>query len=114
MGKFDIACGILSLVGLLLWYLTKIGNIATIFSIFSDFMAGVPTLIKAYKYPETENWIEYSSACVSAVITLFTIKIWNFEYFTFPLYIFLFDFTGILFIKFKLKKLLSYGKYSAS
>lgn len=102
--KFDIFCAILSLVGLILWYVTKIGNVAIIFSIFSDFMAGLPTLIKAFKYPETENYIEFTSSLISAVLTIFTFKVWSFQYYAFPFYIFLFDSIAILLIKFKLSK----------
>src|SRR6185312_6897722 len=31
--KFDITCGVLSLVGLILWQVTKVGNVAIFFSI---------------------------------------------------------------------------------
>jgi len=51
---FDLICGILSLVGLVLWMITKVGNVAIFFSIVADGLAAVPTLVKAYKYPDTE------------------------------------------------------------
>lgn len=102
--RFDLGCGMLSILGLLLWYITKVGNVAIVFSIFSDFMAGVPTLIKSYKFPETENWKEFLSSCINVVIALLTIKIWRFQYYGFPLYIFLFDITAVLLIRFKLGK----------
>lgn len=104
IGKFDITCGALSIVGLILWYITKVGNIAIIFSILADFMAGIPTLVKAFKFPETENWIEFSSSFISASIVMLTFKNWSFQYYGFPFYIFLFDLTAVLFIKFKLGK----------
>lgn len=86
---FDIACGILSLVGLLLWLATRHGLIAIIFSILSDFLAGVPTLVKSYRYPETENWKGYFGGLANAAITLLTIKHWTFANYGFPLYILL-------------------------
>jgi len=100
--KFDMLCGLLSIVGLILWYITKVGNIAIIFSIFADLTAGIPTLVKSYKYPETENWIEFTSSFISVSIAMLTFKVWTFEYYGFPLYIFIFDLVAATLIKFKL------------
>lgn len=102
--KFDLACGALSVIGLVLWQLTKIGNLAIIFSIFADLTAGIPTLVKSYRYPETENWIEFMSSFISVTIAMLTLKIWTFAYFAFPFYIFLYDLTAVVLIKFKLGK----------
>lgn len=55
--KFDLLCGLFSIFGLVLWYITKEGNIAILFAIFSDLSAGIPTLVKSFKYPETENYL---------------------------------------------------------
>lgn len=105
--KFDLLCGAFSIIGLILWYVTKIGNIAIAFSIFADFMAGIPTLMKSYKFPETENWIEFTSSAINVAIAMLTFQTWTFAYYAFPLYIFLFDITAILFIKFKIGKIKS-------
>jgi hypothetical protein len=102
--KFDLLCGSLSLIGLLFWWITKVGNIAIIFSIFADLAAGIPTLIKSYKYPESENWIEYMTSFINVIILLLTIKTWGFAYYGFPLYIFLYDFIAFILIRFKLGK----------
>ncbi|MFA5926591.1 MAG: hypothetical protein WCT32_02120 [Patescibacteria group bacterium] len=102
--KFDLLCGALSVIGLILWRLTSIGNVAIMFSIFSDLMAGIPTLKKAYRYPESENWIEFMSSFISVTLAMLSLKNWSFAYFAFPLYIFFYDLTGVLLIKFKLGK----------
>ncbi|HLO13486.1 MAG TPA: hypothetical protein VK206_01565, partial [Anaerolineales bacterium] len=52
--RFDLVCGFLSVIGLALWLITKVGNVAIIFSILADGLAAVPTIRKAYYYPETE------------------------------------------------------------
>lgn len=85
--RLDIVCGILSLVGLILWTITRIGNIAIIFSILSDGLASFPTLVKAYKQPESENSHVFLANAVSGIITLLTITHWNFQNFGFPLYV---------------------------
>ncbi len=85
--KFDIICGILSFTGLILWLLTKIANLAIIFSIAADVMAAIPTIRKSFLYPKTESFWPYLSGAVYGVITLLTIKNWSFQYYAFPLYI---------------------------
>ena len=83
---FDLSCGALSLVGLVLWYLTKVGNIAITFSILADGLAALPTIIKAYYYPETESAFPWLACSISGVLTLVTIHQWNFQTYGFPLY----------------------------
>lgn len=106
IGTFDIACGALSLVGLLLWQIIGAGLIAIVFAIIADGLAALPTIIKSYKLPETENWLLYFANAVSAGITILTIRVWNLETFAFPLYILLL--TGLLsiLIKFEIGKIL--------
>lgn len=102
--RFDLICGALSIIGLILWGYTRVGNWAILFSILSDFLAGVPTIIKAYKYPETENYQAYLFAGIAAVITLLTIKQWDFAHSSFAIYIFGFNLITFPLIKFKLGK----------
>jgi hypothetical protein len=85
----DIFCGILSLIGLLLWFLTRVGNVAIIFSILADGLSSVPTIVKSYQHPETEDNKVYLFSIISSLITLLTIKDWNVQNVGFPLYIFL-------------------------
>ena len=85
--KLDICCGIISVLALMLWLVTGSGFIAILFSIIADLIAGIPTLIKAYKNPETESYTVFLFASISAVITLLAIDKWEFSYYAFPLYI---------------------------
>src|SRR3989339_40446 len=104
--KFDIVCGLLSLFGLILWLVTKVGNIAIIFSILADGLAAVPTIKKSYQYPETENGWIYSSGAIYAGITILTIKTWNFPHYAFPIYLFITNTILAALIQFNFKKLL--------
>ncbi len=103
---FDFFCGGLSVIGLLLWYITKIGNIAILFSIFADGTAALPTIKKSYQMPETENYKGFFCAAINASITILTIKIWNFAHYGFPLYILLINTLLFVLIRFRLGKLL--------
>jgi hypothetical protein len=72
--RFDLACGFLSIVGLILWLITKVGNIAIFFSIVADGLAAVPTIVKSYKYPDTELAWPWLATAFGIVLTLLTIK----------------------------------------
>lgn len=69
---FDLSCGVLAFIGIILWQTTKIGDLAIIFSILADFFAAIPTLTKSFKYPETESYPAYLAGSSAALITLLT------------------------------------------
>ena len=85
--KFDMACGGLSILGLILWQVTKIPNLAILFAIIADGLAATPTVVKSYKFPETENASAFFVAGISGIIALLTIKQWDFAHYSFPAYI---------------------------
>lgn len=86
--KFDMICGALSVLGLILWFITRTGNIAILFAIFADGLAALPTVRKSIKNPESESWNVFFFASLNAAITLLAIKEWNFANYAFPIYIF--------------------------
>ncbi len=76
--RFDLICGVLSILGLILWLITKVGNVAIFFSIVADGLAAVPTIVKAYKYPDTEIAWPWLATVFGVVLTLLTINDWTF------------------------------------
>ncbi len=98
--KFDLWCGILSVLAIILWLVTKTGLIAIILSIAADFLAGIPTIIKAYHHPDTESANAYLAGIFSGSTTLLTIQNWNFSNYGFPLYILAFCSMIVILIKF--------------
>ena len=100
--KFDILCGFLSVVGLILWLITKVGNVAIFFSIMADGLAALPTVIKAYKYPETEIAWPWLATCIGVTLTLLTLQEWTFANSGFILYIFIVDLIIFILVQFKL------------
>jgi hypothetical protein len=101
---FDLICGTLSVIGLVLWFITKSGNIAIIFSILADALAAMPTVVKSFNYPETESAWPYLASTISAILTLLTIKVWNLANIGFPLYIVLITLVIFSLVQFKLGK----------
>ena len=106
--SFDVTCGVLSVVGLVLWYVTKSGNIAIIFSILADALAALPTIVKSFNYPETETAWPYFTSTISAGLTLLTIKKWDFAVYAFPAYILLVTIVISSLVQFKPGKLLHF------
>ena len=104
LGVFDFICGLLSVLGLILWLVTKVGNIAILFSIFADALAAVPTIVKSYKAPESESVGVYSFGVINAAITILTIRQWNFANWGYPVYLVLLDTLITVLISFKLGK----------
>lgn len=104
ISKLDLSCGALAILGLVLWQITGTGNLAIFFGILADGIAAIPTVIKSYKEPETENANVFLGSGLAALITLLTIKIWSFEYYAFPAYIFGICALIYVLIKFKLGK----------
>lgn len=104
LSKFDLICGSFSFLGIILWYITKVGNVAIFFSILADGLAALPTVIKSYKEPESENDLVYLLGIVNAGIALLVITTWNFESYGFPLYLVIIQVVLVLLIRFKLGK----------
>lgn len=98
---FDFICGAFSIFGLILWYITKEGNFALIFSLMADGLASLPTIVKSYKYPETENPWAYLGSLIAAVLTLLTITNWNFAHWGFPIQTVVINLVMFILIRFK-------------
>jgi len=99
--SFDLWCGFLSLVGIVLWLITKVGNVAIFFSIMADGLAALPTIVKAFQFPETENpWI-WLSGVLGVVITLFTLDHLSFANSGFIIYILLVNAVIFSLVKFR-------------
>ncbi|HTY81788.1 MAG TPA: hypothetical protein VMB24_03310 [Dehalococcoidales bacterium] len=107
ISRFDIVCGAFSVIGLILWYITKIPNTAIVLSIIADFLASVPTVTKSYSYPETENIWPYISTLIGAGITMLTIDAWSFANYSFPAYLFLINTILCVLIQFKVGKIVA-------
>ncbi len=91
LGTFDYGCGILSAFALILWYLTSEPAVAIVFSIASDCAAGIPTLIKCWKQPETETASGFTASGINNLMSFFVITNWNFANIAFPLYLVIFN-----------------------
>jgi hypothetical protein len=85
--RIDYACGVMSVVGTVVWLVTRNGILAISAAIAADFLAGIPTLMKSWTHPESETVYSYLGAVISMAILLLTITQWTFEEAAFPIFI---------------------------
>lgn len=87
LGKFDLACGICALGALLVWGFVASPRIAILLAAIGDGFASLPTIRKAWWYPETETGITYIASFVSVILIIPSIPIWNIENSAFQIYL---------------------------
>jgi hypothetical protein len=78
-----------AVVGLLLWAITHTPNLALLFSLLADMLAGLPTLIKAYRHPHSESWMAYAISALGFGISFLSVQSYNLENTAFIAYVFL-------------------------
>ena len=82
-----------AMLGIVLWFFTKNPNIAILFSLIADILAGLPTLIKAYRHPETESWKAYTISTFGFGLCVLAIPSFTFENYAFIGYLFALNLT---------------------
>ncbi len=112
--RFDLACGVLSIIGLILWLVTKVGNIAITFSIIADALAAIPTVVKAYKYPDTELAWPWIATVFGVILTLLTLNELTFANSGFIIYILIADALIFILVQFRIGEKLSAQQHDAS
>jgi hypothetical protein len=85
--RIDYVCGAVSVVGTLVWLVTRNGTLAICAAIAADFMAGIPTLMKSWTHPKSETVYSYLGAVISMAILLLTVTDWTFEVAAFPIFV---------------------------
>jgi len=99
---FDLFCGALSLAGLGLWAITREGNVAILLSIVADTFAAIPTLVKAYRFPETEIGWPWLTTSAGVVLTLLTLQTFTFANSGFIIYILVLNLLIYMLVQFRL------------
>jgi hypothetical protein len=94
-----------SALALIFYILTHNLGISILLAILSDALASVPTIMKTWNFPETENWGPYLLPIFSNIIGLMIIKNWSFAVSSFGIYFLILD-TTIIFCIYR-KKILN-------
>ncbi|MES2930944.1 MAG: hypothetical protein V4665_04140 [Patescibacteria group bacterium] len=96
---FDIGCGILSAIAIIIWITTKDGIISLSFAILADLFAGIPTIIKSWRHSDTESATPYALGIFNQIVMFLIITDLSFLNFGFPLYFILTNTAIILGVK---------------
>ncbi|WP_219996266.1 hypothetical protein [Nocardioides humi] len=76
VGVFDMGCGIIAVAALAVWLGLGDAPLAVLFAVAADAIAALPTVAKAWRFPESENTVFYVLVAIGASITLMTISSW--------------------------------------
>lgn len=87
ISKLDIFCLISALIAIYFWLVAKDIVSATIFAIIADGFGFVPTIVKSWVIPETENPYPYMAGFLNASIGLLSLTQYEFYLYGMPLYL---------------------------
>jgi hypothetical protein len=101
---FDYLFFISGIIGVILWQTFDAPILAIVFAVIADLSFGIPTLIKVYNNPKTENYFAWMFCSLSGLSSLFSLNTFSVTEFLYPLYLFIFDSIILFFLlKNKLK-----------
>ena len=78
-----------AIVGIVLWAITDDPNLALLFALVADMLAGIPTLIKSYRHPRSESWIAYAISAVGFGMSFLSVQTYDFQNTAFVAYLFI-------------------------
>lgn len=87
LGRFDILCGLFSLLALIIWGTMNSPRSAILLAATADGFASLPTIVKAWKFPETETGWTYIASFISVALIIPSIPEWNIENASFQVYL---------------------------
>ena len=84
---FDLACGAFSLAALMVWGAVDSPIISILLAMTGDGCASIPTIRKAWMFPETETGSTYIASVFSVLLAFPSIPKWNIENSAFQIYL---------------------------
>jgi len=87
LSAFDALCGLSSLLALVVWGAIDSPRLAILFAALGDGLASIPTIIKAWKHPETETGTVYVAGLLSVILVIPSIPVWDIENSAFQIYL---------------------------
>ena len=88
-GWIEVVCFSLAIIAIVSWQLTNQPILAIVFSIIADAMASVPTIVKAYRDPWSEDASQWLIIGVASILAILSTTIWNPANIIFPAYLLL-------------------------
>lgn len=89
--KYDYLYFVLGFIGIILWQLFSVPLLAILCCVIADLCFGIPTLIKAYKNPKTENYMTWLACSLAGLFSVFALNNFQITESLYPFYLFTFD-----------------------
>ncbi|QWF80060.1 hypothetical protein [Amycolatopsis sp. CA-230715] len=86
LGAFDVICAVIAIIALGIWLGYDDAPLAVLFAVAADAAAALPTVVKAWRDPGSENVLFYVLVGTGATVTLLTISSWEPAAWAFPVY----------------------------
>lgn len=83
--KLDIFCFLGALLSLTLWYITQDPVVGLTVIIVVAVIGSIPTIVKVWKDPQTENSTTWLLWALANVANLFAIRSWDYEIALYPI-----------------------------
>lgn len=87
LSTFDFMCGLFSILAIIAWLFIHNPSLAILLAVIGDGFAALPTIRKAWKYPETESGFIFITSLISVLLILPSIKIWDIINSSFQIYL---------------------------
>lgn len=102
--KLDIACIVVAIISIVPWWLSHDATITLLINLIIDATGAIPTVVKTYREPETEDFTAWIIFWVANTLQLFAISMWNIAA-LYPIYLFILATSIVAFIiRGKIKK----------
>lgn len=95
--RLDSFCLVAALMSVVPWFLTHNPILTLFINIFIDATGAVPTLVKTYREPETEDFIAWFIFLIANTLELFALENWNLSA-AYPIYLFFLASAMVFFI----------------
>jgi len=94
----------LGILGIILWQTFDAPLLAIILSVIADLFFAIPTVVKVYKDPESENYKAWVPYCIAGIFGLLALGTFTSTEVLYPIYIFTLNFIVLAIVLFKSKK----------
>jgi hypothetical protein len=95
--RLDTICIVAAFISIVPWILSDNATITLLINLLIDSTGAIPTLVKTYREPETEDMTAWGIFFAANTIQLFAISMWNLAA-LYPIYLFFLAGTMVLFI----------------
>jgi hypothetical protein len=85
-GKTEVICVIFAVLAIVIWQVTGEPVLAILLSILADAFASIPTLVKTYKYPESEHAFSWFLITLGGICGILATNIFNTANLAYPIY----------------------------